>query len=102
MEVRGGGVRTFGDGGGEKPTGGGKGTGKDGAKQSGQSQKIQGQCWNDWKIRSSTAITAASQNQGQTHSSWKGKDVKGKSGKGGEKKSKSKDAGALAWTQLLM
>ena len=36
------------------------------------------------------------------HSSWKGKDGKIQSSKGEGKKGKSKDAGALAWTEQLM
>ena len=68
-----------------------KGTGKDGAMSSGQSntQKIQGQCWNSGKTgHQSTDCWARpqqQQNQGQSNSSGKGNDAKGKSGKGGKK-----------------
>ena len=88
----------------KNPTGKGKGAGKDGAKSSGQSstQKIQGQCWNCGKTghqpKDCWARPQQQQNQGQSDSSGKRNDAKGKSGKGG-RKGKSKDAGALVWNQ---
>ena len=101
--------RAFSKGKGKNPTGKGKGAGKDGkdgATSSGRAntQKIQGHrncgktghqykdCWvnlGGWPQQ---------QSQGQSDSLGKGHDVKGKPGKGGGKKGKSKDAGAL-WNQ---
>ena len=89
----------------KNPTGKGKGARKDGAKSSGQAnaQKIQGQCWNCGKtshqLKDCWARPQKQQRQGQSNYPGKGNDVKGKSCKGGGKKGKSKDAGALAWNQ---
>ena len=85
-------------------TGEGKGTGKDGAKSSGRAntQKIQGQCWSCGKTGHQSKDCWArpqQQSQGQSNSLGKGNDVKGKSGKGGGKKGKSKYVEALVWNQ---
>ena len=85
-------------------TGEGKGTGKDGAKSSGRAntQKIQGQCWSCGKTGHQSKDCWArpqQQSQGQSNSIGKGNDVKGKSGKGGGKKGKSKYVEALVWNQ---
>ena len=81
-----------------------KETGKYGAKSSGRAntQKIQGQCWNCGKTGHQSKDCWArpqQQSQGQSNSPGKGNDVRGKSGKGGGKKGKSKDAGALVWNR---
>ena len=66
-------------------------------------QKIQGQCWNCGKpghqSKDCWARPQQQQSQGQSNSLGNGNDVKGKSGTGGGKKGKSKDAGALVWSQ---
>ena len=63
-------------------------------------QKIQGQCWNCGEAgrqsKDCWARPQKRQSQGQSNSPGKGNDVKGKSGKGGGKRGKSEDAGALA------
>ena len=83
----------------KNPTGKGKGAGKDGAKFS---EKIQGQCCNfgktDYQAKDCWARPQQQQNQGESNSSGKGNETKGKSSKGG-KKCESKDAGALVWNQ---
>ena len=89
---------------GKNPTGKGKGAGKMVQSQANK-QKIQGLCWNRGKTgHQSTDCWARPQQQqsrGQSNSLGKGNDVKGKSGKCGGKKGKSKDAGALVWNQQL-
>ena len=98
---------------GKNPTGTGKGKGtgkdgKDGAKSSGRANtpKTQSQCWNcgntfpqykDCWVN--LGRWPQQQSQGHSNSPGKGSDAKGKSGKCGGKKGKSKDAGALVWNQ---
>ena len=90
---------------GRTPLAKGKGTGKYGAKSSGpaNAQKIQGRCWDcgntGHQSKDCWARPQQQQSQGQSNYLGKGNDVRGKSGKGGGKKGKSKDLGALFWKQ---
>ena len=105
--------RDFPKGKGKNSTGAGKGKGrgndgKDGAKSSGRvnTPNTQSHCCNCGKTGHqykdcwvNLGRWPQQQSQGHSNSPGKGSDVKGKPGKGGGKKRKSKDAGALVWNQ---